>query len=153
IMELGQAKALSGDEVQRLLLSPNPDVEHNYSKRNAQFQYVERLISDFQEYDHSKGAKAVVPMPDPIMDLEAAIHQMELGYVEMLGMDAPYENKALAKRWIDLARKEVQKVQAQAQQAQQPPAQMQGSPAPQPPPAGLPQLAAAPSEQPPVAAA
>jgi hypothetical protein len=155
IMEMGQAKAIDGDDMQRLLLSSNPDLEQNQRVRNAQFEYMERIIADFQEYKPGSG-KPVVPAPDPLLDLNAAIEQMRMGYHEMLEMGADgavdEDNLRLARNWIASAREILKREQpapaagmGAPQGAGMPPG---AQPSPQGPP-GMPPGGAMPPQQPP----
>lgn len=143
VAELAQGGQLSPSIVERLLTTPNPDLESMASARQSQYRYLASMIGEFMEYDAEHEAAEgedevdeIYEAPEKYMNLEDGIRQMTQAYYEMKEMRAPEENLRLARNWIDQADGLIQERDAAAQ----PGAGVPGGavPAPPMPPEGMP---------------
>lgn len=142
ISELQQSGAIDPETATRLLTSDNPDLEAVSNRKNAQYNWVERIIYSIHDADPDEDPD--VESPDPLMDLPKAVAQMIDAYLECSSWPNTPETKRRAMRtWIQQG---VELIQRQSPPPQQTPGGPAGAPSDSapagPPPNAQPGMAA-----------
>jgi hypothetical protein len=144
IADLQASGAIDPDTAARLMMSGNPDFEAVSNRKDAQFNWVERII--FEIHDTPDDEEPEVDSPDPLMNLPRAVNQMIDAYLECSSWPNTPEPKRRAMRtWVQQGIELIQR--ANPPQQPQAPAGAPGL-SPSLPPPGAPAI-----NQPPMGAA
>jgi hypothetical protein len=133
VLDLLQMGLMPNDVAERLLTSGNPDIEQTTARRQAQYNWIERLIQEVHA-ERDPEVEIELEPPDPLMAPMPAIQQMTEAYLEMSSYKGTPENKRRAIRnWIVLM---VDLLSKQNQPAAPPPGPAAPPPGPAVPPPG-----------------
>lgn len=99
ITEMQAAGWLTAAEAERLSTQGNHDLEAFASRRQAQYNWVERIIAEI--LDSEDGEEHLVEGPDPYMSLLDALRQVNEAYLEVSSWPTVPESKRKALRdWM-----------------------------------------------------
>lgn len=142
ISELQQSGAIDPETAARLMMSENPDLEAVSNRKNAQYNWVERIIYSIHDADPDEDPD--VESPDPLMDLPKAVQQMIDAYLECSSWpDTPETKRRAMRTWIQQGVELIQRANPPPQQAPGGPAgaplsdSAQAGPPPNVPPMGV----------------
>jgi hypothetical protein len=103
ISDYAKAGYITPDVAERMLATPNPDVEAMNKREQAQYRYLERVTSKFQRAKPKEWDPQVdTIVPDELLFAPTAYTQMVDAYIEMLGDEAPEFNLRLMRDYISL---------------------------------------------------
>jgi hypothetical protein len=140
VSELQASGALDPQTAARLMMSGNPDLEGYANRKDAQYNWVERII--FEIHDTPDTDVPDVDSPDPLMDLPRAVSQMIDAYMECSSWpNTPEQKRAAMRTWIQQGIELIQRANPPQPQtpagAPVPPSSLPaGAPATNQPPAG-----------------
>ncbi|MBK9496878.1 MAG: hypothetical protein IPO08_20695 [Xanthomonadales bacterium] len=138
VNELLAGGMIDAETAKRFMMQGNPDLEAYSNRTNAQYNWIERLITEC--LDAEDGEEDMEP-PDPLMNLLDATFQMNQAYIEVSSWPNTPETKRRAIRnWITQAIELVQRAKGPAQPpaGAAPPGPGPGAPPPAPPMPGGP---------------
>lgn len=122
VTELQQMGHIDAGTAQRLIGSGNPDIESDYNRKNAQYNWIERIITEILDSDSEEDAPEV-DGPDPYMNLLDAAFQMNQAYLEVSSWpNTPEKKRAQMRQWLDQCIQLINRAK--------PPAAPPGAPAP-----------------------
>ncbi len=115
ISDYAKAGYITPEQAERMLSTPNPDVESMNKREQAQYRYLERVTARLQRAkpkDWDPEVDGIVP--DELLFAPAAYTQMVDAYIEMLGDEAPEFNLRLMRDYIALLNQLIQRQQPPA---------------------------------------
>jgi len=100
VSDLQAAGLIDQTVASRMLTSQDPDIEGMTARRQAQYNWIERLICEVHD-EKDEDVEIVMQPPDPLMALPQAITQVSEAYFEFSSWRNTPENKRRALRnWI-----------------------------------------------------
>jgi hypothetical protein len=104
---------IDAETAKRFMMQGNPDLEAYSNRTNAQYNWIERLITECLD---AENGKEDMELPDPLMNLLDATFQMNQAYIEVSSWPNTPETKRRAIRnWITQAIDLVQRAKGPAQ--------------------------------------